>query len=136
MQGRVFLIILIVHAFSSHGIAQMVHGQDTLTGQEWINYNETYFKFTVEADGVYRIPYDALISAGIPAGVRGLDFKLFSLGVQVAIYTSTDDLTPMTLLSFMDIKTGANSIGFFLKKRTRTCSIHPTACIRTEGLII
>ncbi len=70
----------------------MIHGQDTLTGQEWINYDETYFKFTVEADGVYRIPYDALISAGIPAGVRGLDFKLFCLGEQVAIYTSTDDV--------------------------------------------
>lgn len=70
----------------------MLQGPDTLIGNEWINYAETYYKFSVDEDGIYRIPYTALIASGIPAGTRGIDFKLFSLGQQVAVFVSTDDV--------------------------------------------
>ena len=29
-------------------------------GNEWINYNQTYFKIKVVNDGIYRIPYATL----------------------------------------------------------------------------
>ncbi|RYM32865.1 hypothetical protein ERX46_12470 [Brumimicrobium glaciale] len=35
-------------------------------GNEWINYNQKYYKFGVTEDGIYRISYQALINAGVP----------------------------------------------------------------------
>jgi hypothetical protein len=32
-------------------------------GNEWINYNQTYFKIKVVNDGIYRIPYATLNAA-------------------------------------------------------------------------
>ncbi len=92
MQGRFYIFLLLLLFGYTSTSAQMLHGQDTLIGNEWINYNQSYYKFTIEADGVYRIPYAALLSAGISNGTKGSDLKLYSLGEQVAIYVSTDEV--------------------------------------------
>ncbi len=50
--------------------AQMWNGTDTLYGNEWIRYDQSYFKIMVAEDGIYRIPYEALQNSGLPAGGR------------------------------------------------------------------
>ena len=54
---------------------------------EWINFNNTYYKFKVGANGLYRIPQSVLASAGI-GNVPVQNYQLFRNGVEVPIYTS------------------------------------------------
>ena len=35
-------------------------------GNEWINYSQSYYKFPITTDGIYRINFNTLQSAGIP----------------------------------------------------------------------
>ncbi|HLA60375.1 MAG TPA: C25 family cysteine peptidase, partial [Puia sp.] len=56
---------------------------------EWIDYNKTYYKFKVTADGLYRIPAAALANAGLSAA-DAKDFQLFRNGIEVPVYTSVN----------------------------------------------
>ena len=68
----------------------MWNGVDTLYGNEWINYDQTYYKISVAEDGIYRIDFEQLESAGIPIEqLEGSQLQLFHLGEEQAIYTST-----------------------------------------------
>ncbi|WP_129019558.1 putative type IX secretion system sortase PorU2 [Edaphocola flava] len=58
-------------------------------GNEWINYNQTYFKVKVGENGIYRIPYAALQSYGM-GSVQGTQFSVFRDGVQVPVYVSNN----------------------------------------------
>jgi Peptidase family C25/CARDB len=54
---------------------------------EWINFSNTYYKFKVGANGIYRIPQSALAGAGM-ASVPVQNFQLFRNGKEVPIYTT------------------------------------------------
>ncbi len=70
--------------------AQMWNGTDTLYGNEWIDFSKTYFKIKVAEDGIYRLDYQALVSAGVPAGtIPASQFRLYRYGVQEPVFTST-----------------------------------------------
>jgi hypothetical protein len=70
----------------------MVQGGDTLVGNEWIHFNQVYFKFSINQDGVYRIPESVLQSAGISGpSATGANFRLFNMGGQVPLYVTTND---------------------------------------------
>lgn len=76
------LSILLVLFFSSiAGFAQVL-------GNEWINYNQSYFKFKVWENGIYRIPQSLLQANGL-GSIQGSQFSLFRDGVQVPVYVST-----------------------------------------------
>ena len=53
------------------------------TGQtyqnSWINYNQTYYKFSVPNNGLYRIPYSTLQAAGL-GNVPAEQFQLWRNG--------------------------------------------------------
>lgn len=54
---------------------------------EWINYDQNYFKFPIAKNGVYRIDLQQLVSAGI--NINGIDprnFQIFAKGEELAIY--------------------------------------------------
>ncbi|NND05806.1 MAG: hypothetical protein HKN87_05455 [Saprospiraceae bacterium] len=70
--------------------AQLVVEGDTLYGNEWINYDQSYYKIKVADDGIYRIPTETLLTAGIPADVRGDQIQLWYMGEEQRIYVSTD----------------------------------------------
>ncbi|MDD3860413.1 MAG: C25 family cysteine peptidase, partial [Bacteroidales bacterium] len=54
---------------------------------EWINYDQQYFKIHVSQDGLYRIPYSSLVSAGIPAGsLDPRNIQIFHNGEEQYIY--------------------------------------------------
>ncbi len=77
--NKLFLLIFFsVLATLSH--AQTHHNN-------WINYDQTYFKFKVHEDGVHRINFETLQSAGLET-VQGSQFKLFYKGQEVPIYVS------------------------------------------------
>ncbi|MGB3153613.1 MAG: hypothetical protein WBB06_03370, partial [Chitinophagaceae bacterium] len=54
---------------------------------EWINYNQTYYKFKVSANGLYRINQPILASIGL-ANTPAEQFQLWRNGQQVPIYTT------------------------------------------------
>ncbi len=86
-------LFLLFALLSSSLAAQMVNGTDTLYGNEWIDYDKTYFKIEVAEDGVYRIPFATLQSAGLPAGLLTADqYQLWRLGKEAPLYVSTDGI--------------------------------------------
>ena len=59
---------------------------------EWINFSNTYYKFKIGADGLYRIPQSVLAGAGL-GGVPVQNYQLFRNGKEVPIYTSAQSGT-------------------------------------------
>ncbi|MFN0035268.1 MAG: C25 family cysteine peptidase [Saprospiraceae bacterium] len=85
------LTLLLSLAFLAAAQAQMWNGQDTLYGNEWIDYSKTYFRFKIADDGVYRLDFQTLSSAGFPAGnVPASEWRLYRNGQQEAVFTSTN----------------------------------------------
>lgn len=55
-------------------------------GNEWVNENQTYFKFKVGADGIYRITSQQLADSGFPvSSVPASRIRLFRRGEEQAI---------------------------------------------------
>ncbi len=64
-------------------------------GNEWINFNQQYFKIRVTQDGIHRISYSALVNAGInPSSFNPKNLQLYNLGLEQFIFVrGEDDLT-------------------------------------------
>ncbi len=90
---NVYLLTLVNFFFVVNFIsAQMPVGRDTLYGNEWIDYSQTYFKIPVAKDGIYRITTAQLQTAGVPlTNVKGNQFQLFRYGQEIKIFTTTDN---------------------------------------------
>lgn len=59
-------------------------------GNEWINYNQQYYKIPVTQKGLYKISYAQLQSAGVPlAAVKPKNMQLFHRGQQQAILVNS-----------------------------------------------
>lgn len=54
---------------------------------EWINYSRTYYKFSIAAPGIYRIPKSTLDAAGL-GNTLAQHFQLWRNGSEVPLYTS------------------------------------------------
>lgn len=71
--------------------AQMWNGVDTLYGNEWIQYDQNYYKISIANDGIYRIPYQSMADQGIPvSSFQGNQLQLYYMGQEIPIYVSTD----------------------------------------------
>ena len=92
MKKNLFTLLLF-SVFLGNTEAQIINGQDTLYGNEWIDFDQSYFKIMVAEDGIYRVSQQVLASANLPIGqVNGSQFQLFHNGVEVPIYLTTDGL--------------------------------------------
>ena len=88
MKKYLFLAALI--AFAKLAQAQMAIGTDTLYGNEWIQNAQSYYKIRVSEDGMYRLSNSVLQAAGVPLSiVTGNRFRIYKLGQEIPIYTST-----------------------------------------------
>ena len=38
-------------------------------GNEWINYDQVYYKFSIAKEGIYRLNYQDLKNAGVPVDI-------------------------------------------------------------------
>lgn len=86
-----FITLFWLICFLSNANAQIVEGLDTLLGNEWIKFDQTYFKIKVGKDGFYRIPQQAMANAGLPLGqVNGNQWQVWHNGHEVPIYTTTN----------------------------------------------
>ncbi len=93
MNFRIFILSLfLIFGLISSISAQMdVNGQ-TLYGNEWINYNQSYYKINVAEDGIYQLSFQDLVNAGVFSESNvptGSDFKLYRNGKIVSTYVST-----------------------------------------------
>jgi hypothetical protein len=70
-------------------------------GNEWINYNQPYYKIKVIADGMHRIPYTTL-NAVIPnlQNVNSSNFALYHNGKEVPIFVSSN--STLTTTDYID----------------------------------
>lgn len=57
-------------------------------GNEWIKFSNTYYKFKIAREGIYRISKTQLDALGMSA-VTGNQFAIFREGQEVPVYTST-----------------------------------------------
>ena len=76
MIKRVFFYLLL--------FPSLVHAQES---NDWINYDQNYFKFPIYQDGIYRIDFQQLVNAGI--NITSLDprnFQIFAKGKEIPIY--------------------------------------------------
>ncbi len=56
----------------------------------WWSDDQEYYKFLIDSDGVYRINYSDLATAGLPVDrLRGDQIRLYSYGEEIRIYSST-----------------------------------------------
>lgn len=56
-------------------------------GNEWINYNQSYYKFPIVQDGMYRLDYNTLTNAGIPlASFQSENVQIFGKEREVALH--------------------------------------------------
>lgn len=79
-------------AFSCNISAQYWNGQDSLFGNEWIQFDQSYVKIPIAKDGMYRINQGLLQAQGVPGNVSGSQFQLWHLGEEVPIFVSTDQV--------------------------------------------
>ncbi len=92
MNYRIFILPLFLFFYLSGSLkAQMVIGGQTLYGDEWIDYDRTHYKITLNEDGVYRLTYQELFQAGVFSESdvpTGAEFKLYRFGNPVPIYVN------------------------------------------------
>lgn len=97
-------------------------GYAQLYGNEWIDYNKTYYKFSVREPGIYRIPKTALDAAGIPTTVTGAQLMLFRDGEEVPLYVTTNGVfSAGDYLEFF----GTSAAGKFDKQLYADTTWHP-----------
>ncbi len=80
------LIATILFAFGLHTKAQNY-------GTEWINYSQSYYKFPVVKNGIYRITYAELMNAGVPLPSINdpRNMQIFGRGKEVPLYISNEN---------------------------------------------
>lgn len=73
----VYLLLLILPSF--------LWGQQY--GNEWIDYGQKYYKFTVLEDGIYRISYQSMLDAGIPVNtINPSQFQVFGKERELTLF--------------------------------------------------
>ena len=79
-RNRFFLFLTIGFLSVSTAISQPF-------GNEWINFNQEYFKIEVEENGIYRLTFDQLNNAGFPVStIDPRRIQIFSKGIEQAIH--------------------------------------------------
>jgi Peptidase family C25 len=88
-----FLTLFVIFLSITTINAQIVNGTDTLYGNEWINYAQSYYKISVSENGVYRLDNASLRASGIPlSNVAANRFRLYNRGREIPMFTTTEGI--------------------------------------------
>lgn len=88
---RIFILTILFFGLNNLGFSQMWNGVDTLFGNEWIQYDQQYYKMLVAEDGVYRVNKSTLEDAGVPLNnIDGTEFQVLYMGQEVPVFTSSE----------------------------------------------
>ncbi|MEM0940612.1 MAG: C25 family cysteine peptidase [Bacteroidota bacterium] len=79
-------------------------------GNEWINFDQTYFKFKVARNDFYRITREELLAAGFPvSSVPANRIQLFREGKEVAINVGINTANTIEYLEFYGLRRDGSS---------------------------
>lgn len=78
MKKLYFVLFIFLLGWTQPSFAQQ-------SGNEWINYQQTYFKIPVTQKGLYRITYAELQNAGFDLSANPQQIQVFRRGVEQAI---------------------------------------------------
>ena len=70
-------------------ISSSSHAQNL--GNEWINYDQTYFKIKITQKGIYQLSFQELKSTGFPTNINPQKIQLFRSGREQAIYVKGEE---------------------------------------------
>jgi hypothetical protein len=90
---KLIYALFLVFCLQSVVHGQIINGQDTMYGNEWIDFDKSYYKLSLSEDGIYRLATSDLEQAGFPVNsVSGAQLQLYLFGEETQIYTSTNGL--------------------------------------------
>ena len=69
--------------------SQFAHAQHL--GNEWVNYNQPYFKLKITEKGIYQLSFSDLKKAGFPTNINPEKIQLFRLGQEQAIFIKGEE---------------------------------------------
>ncbi len=117
---------LLLGSLAAH--AQMrVDGQEVY-GNEWIHYDQPYYKINITTDGIYRISYESLAAAGIPISTtNAAQYQLFHLGKEVPLYLSVNNDS----IEFY-AKKNRGELDAFLYKKGKADMLNPEYSLFTD----
>ncbi len=79
-----FLILLLIVTGNLTSYSQMSNGN---YGNEWINYQNTYYKFKVAEDGIYKLPISNLSLSGVDISkLTESNIQIFHNGLEIPVY--------------------------------------------------
>lgn len=102
-----FFLIFMLSASVSSILAQ-IEGEngETLLGNEWVNFDQQYYKMMLAEDGVYRVTVDELVAAGFPISqINGSQLKVYYFGQEQFIHVSNEgQLSGSDYVEFVGVK--------------------------------
>ncbi|MEY4936674.1 MAG: putative signal peptide protein [Bacteroidota bacterium] len=119
---RQSILLLLIFGHFSNASAQMPVGlQDTLYGNEWINYGQPYYKIQIATNGIYRIASALLPVNNVPAN----RFQIYHNGKRIPVYTTTQAVpTANDYIEFYGQK-NTNEIDSFMYKYGSISQLNP-----------
>ncbi|MEL6720962.1 MAG: hypothetical protein AAFP82_19825, partial [Bacteroidota bacterium] len=140
MNTRATKLLLLLLCSMTSGIiySQMEINRMTLYGNEWIDYNQFYYKIPVAEDGVYRLTYQELQTAGVFSETTvptGANFQIFHEGEEIPIYvTNNGTFTSGDYLEFYGKKNTGN-LDIHLYQNSRREQLNPEYSMHTDTAI-
>ena len=84
MKANLFYLMISLLFTCNYSTAQMTNG---MFGNEWINYSQTYYKFKISEDGIYRLPISHLELSGVDASkLTETNIQIFHNGLEIPLY--------------------------------------------------
>ena len=75
----------------------------------WIDYDQSYYKFKISEDGIYRINFQTLLDAGIPlSSLDPRNFQLFARGKEIPIYVKGENDGTFNAVDYIEFYAKAN----------------------------
>ena len=82
-------------------------------GNEWIKYNQYYYRIKVRKEGIYRISYNALAAAGVPiSSVDPRTFQIFNKGEEQYIIVKNENTGTFSTNDYIEFYANKND-GWF-----------------------
>ena len=81
---NLFYLMISLLFTCNYSTAQMTNG---MFGNEWINYSQTYYKFKISEDGIYRLPISHLELSGVDVSkLTETNIQIFHNGLEIPLY--------------------------------------------------
>ncbi len=126
-----FLFCILLPSLS---FSQMWNGVDTLYGNEWIDYDQRYFKFLTAEDGIFKMDYGTLKNAGFPIDdIEAEKFQLFSMGIEVPIRVSTSGIFSNSDFLAFEGKKNKSELDDYLFENPSTDNLNPEFSLFTDS---